>query len=71
MSNINSEAECETAGTQGNDVIPCSPGDKYHIHSNQESHGEDTQTGIKAVTLMMPTKVVFIIKMPSVKMEIA
>lgn len=26
---------------------------------------------MKAITLMMPTKVVFIIKMPSVKMEIA
>lgn len=30
-----------------------------------------TKASIKTITLMMPTKVVFIIKMPSVKMEIA
>lgn len=48
------------------------PQDKLRQNPNdREAYYEATETSIKTITLMMPTKVVFIIKMPSVKMEIA
>lgn len=66
-----SEVNVKQQGTHDAKVFPCSPWDKYHSNPNQGSYYKASQTSIKAVTLMMPTKVVFIIKMPSVKMEIA
>ena len=48
------------------------PQDKFCKNPNdREVYYQATETSIKTITLMMPTKVVFIIKMPSVKMEIA
>lgn len=58
--------------SKGHKMMTLRPQDKFCKNPNdREVYYQATETSIKTITLMMPTKVVFIIKMPSVKMEIA
>ena len=58
--------------SEGHKMMTLPPQDKFHKNPNdREAYYEAAETSIKTITLMMPTKVDFIIKMPSVKMEIA